>query len=58
MARLDLTVEINDKSILAALAEVREKQRALNTAVGKLESVITGRYAEITPEAAVINEKL
>lgn len=57
MAKLDLTVEIDDNSLLAALAEVREKQRALNEAVGKLERIITGRYSEITPNAAVVKEK-
>lgn len=57
MAKLELTVEINDESLLAAVAEVREKQRALNEAVGTLERIITGRHAEITPNAAVVKEK-
>ena len=56
MAKIDLTVEMNDESILSAIAEVRKKQRELNEAVGTLESIITGQYAEIVPEAAVIKE--
>lgn len=40
MAKLDLTVEINDESLLAAVAEARQKQRDLNEAVGKLESIV------------------
>lgn len=56
MAKLDLTVEINDESLLAAVAEVRQKQRDLNEAVGKLESIVSGVRSCITPEAAVTKE--
>ena len=57
MARLDITVEINDGSVLEALAEVREKQRELNNAVSLLEGTITGRHAESVPHAAVVIER-
>lgn len=56
MARLDLTVEISDESILAAVAEVRQKQRELNEAVGKLESITTGIRSCLVPEAATVKE--
>jgi hypothetical protein len=56
MAKLDLTVEINDESLLAAVAEVEEKRRELNGAIFKLRSIVTGEHADINPNGAVVKE--
>lgn len=56
MPRLDLSVEISDGSLLDAVADVRQKQRALNEAVGRLESIVSGVRSCIVPEAAVVKE--
>lgn len=56
MAKLEFTVEINDGSLLEAVAEVRQKQRDLNEAVRKLESIVSGVRSCIVPEAAVTKE--
>lgn len=57
MAKLDLTVEINDGSVLEALAEVRKKETELSRAISTLESRITGKFGDIIPTAAEVTEK-
>lgn len=51
MAKVELTVEINDESLLATIAEVKEKQRELNKTIIKLEEIVTGgRYGGVPLE--------
>lgn len=57
MPKLNITVEISDGSLLDAVADVRQKQRDLNEAVGRLESIVSGVRSCIVPETAVVKEK-
>lgn len=57
MAQIELKVEIDDQGLFAALAEVENAQRLLDHAIAKLNSRMTGRFADIMPNAAEVKEK-
>lgn len=56
MAKLGITVEINDESLLAAVAEVEEKRRELNGAIFRLHTIVTGEHADVNPNGAIVKE--
>lgn len=56
MAKLQLNVEIDDESLLAAVAEVEEKRRELNAAIFRLRTIVTGEHADVNPNGAVVKE--
>lgn len=56
MAKLNLSVEISDESLLAAVAEVEEKRRELNGAIFRLRTIVTGEHADVNPDGAVVKE--
>ena len=44
MSKIEISVEINDESLLGTLYEVKEAERNLSMQIAVLESKITGKY--------------
>lgn len=56
MAKLEITVEISDESILGKIAKVEEARRALNNAWADLQNCFTAKYGTAYGNPAIVKE--